>query len=430
MLKRVPARQSSEFAIEGTKAHEVLQVALENGCRNAKQAHEEFSTYFYEELDSGDNQFYFAVQVALNHIYAIIDANPDAVMWIETYVNPPTPNAPGEAAGYCDVCIWLPGAFELHVIDYKHGAGVAKDVQGNPQPLLYAGGFLFEERAMIDANAVGEVVLTIIQPRAFHKDGPIREHVVTPNDVWEYLQQYNAVIGEAEKPDAPLTPGVTQCRFCDAATVCPAREAQALAPLAVAGAALQDYTGLRNFTVPLVSDLTLDRLATIRKHAPVLRRWLDDVENYCYELARAGHSIPGAKLVEAAPKRRYYGDPKDVARKLAAMIGAGDATEAMNAYDSIMQRYPVLNAIFSQRLIPLTHAEKLVVEAYRQRVGRGKKKKAAENANHDFAYLTLKESSGSVTLVDEDDERPAVNKATSAFSQITGVLALNSQEQT
>ena len=78
LLKRVPARPSSVYAIEGTNAHDVLEAALQNKVRDARVAHLEWSTLFAEELDDGENHFYFAVQVALDHVYAILDENPDA----------------------------------------------------------------------------------------------------------------------------------------------------------------------------------------------------------------------------------------------------------------------------------------------------------------------------------------------------------------
>jgi hypothetical protein len=55
--------------------------------------------------------------------------------------------------------------------------------------------------------------------------------------------------------------------------------------------------------------------------------------------------------------------------------------------------------MFRPHLVPLTTAEKLVVEAYKKRAGRGQKKKAAEDARQSFAFLTLKETSGTLTLV-------------------------------
>ena len=109
--------------------------------------------------------------------------------------------------------------------------------------------------------------------------------------------------------------------------------------------------------------------------------------------------------METQARRQWYGTEDEAAKKLAAMLGETDVEK-----------------VFTKKLVPITTAEKLVVEAYKKRVGRGRKKKAAEEARQAFAYLTLKQSSGNLVLVDEDDPRPAVNRAQNTFGQIAGAL--------
>lgn len=402
LLRRVPARPTSHYAVEGTNAHDVLEAALRNNVRDAREAHENWSSLFFEELDDGSNEFYMSVQIALDHIYSILDEYADAQIWIERFVDPPLDAAPGQAGGYCDVAIYVPSIRTLFIIDYKHGAGVAKAVKGNKQVTQYAAGFLYEDDAVVDPATVDTVVLTIVQPRAFHEDGIIREYDITPYEVWEYLQELEEVVAECQAPDAPLTPGEDQCRFCDARTLCPAREAAALT---VASAAFKQIEHVRQPDLPVPSSLDMNRLAQIRFHAPTLRKWLDDVDKHCEELARSGFVVPGAKLVETQARRQWYGTEDEAAKKLAAMLGETDVEK-----------------VFTKKLVPITTAEKLVVEAYKKRVGRGRKKKAAEEARQAFAYLTLKQSSGNLVLVDEDDPRPAVNRAQNTFGQIAGAL--------
>lgn len=418
LLKRVPARPTSPYAQEGTDAHTILEAALNAQCRDAQEAHD-FLTSLPHTLDDGQNEFYLSIQIALDHIYSILDAHPDATMWVERFVDPPLTAAPGEAGGYCDVAILVPSLRALFVIDYKHGAGVAKAVRGNNQPMQYAAGFLYEDNAVVDPADIDTVILCIVQPRAFHEDGIIREHEVTPYEVWEYLEELEDVVLDCEREDAALTPGEDQCRFCDARTLCPAREAMALQ---VASSTFTQIAHVNAPALPNPAAMDIERLARIRFHAPMLRKFLDDVDKHADELARGGHHVPGAKLVEAQAKRKYYGEDNDVARKLAAMLGERKADAAMAAYVQVIEQYPVLQRIFNQKIIPITSAEKLVVEEYKRRVGRGRKKKAAEEAKQAFAFLTLKQSSGKLVLVDEDDPRPAVNRAQNTFGQIAGAL--------
>lgn len=413
LLARVPARPSTEWSIEGTKAHEVLQAGLENGIRDAKEAHREYSTVFAEDLDDGENFFYRAVQAALDHVYGILDDYPDAVLYVERFVNPPSEVTPGETGGYCDIAIHVPSIRTLFIIDYKHGAGIAKDVKGNPQPMQYGAGFLYEDNAVVDPATVDMVVLTIVQPRAFHPDGIIREHEVTPYELYEYIAELDDVIEDCLKPDAPLTPddnGKTSdhCRFCDANTMCPARERKAISAVGTQFAAVTDVT--RN-KLPDLMTLDMERLVYISRMAPILKKFLDDVDGRIMELLRQGYSVPGKKLVEVQAKRQWWGSPEDVAAKAAALANCKP------------------DELYTMKLLPITQVEKVIVEAFKKRVGRGKKSQAAEDARRAFAFLTTKQSSGNLTMVDADDPRPAVQNAVSAFTQIDGALATSTETQ-
>lgn len=420
LLDRVPVRPSGPYAMEGTDAHTVFEAAIKYRVSSARVAHREYVPHLtHETLDTGSNDFYMAVQAAIDYVLSLLAEHPDALIWVEQYVEPPTPAAPGEAGGYADCIVWVPSTRTLYVIDYKHGVGVVKRAKSNRQAMQYAAGVLFEDNPRVDPNIVADVVTVIIQPRSFHADGDVREHSTPVFEIWDYLQELDEKIAESEGGFGVLNPGEMQCQFCDARTLCPAREAFGL-DLAVADT--ETIEEFKQSDLPAPTSLQMDKLARIRFHAPELRKWLKDVEDHCEELARSGHVVPGSKLVEAQAKRKYYGEDHDVARKLAAMLGERNAVEAMKAYEDVMQQYPVLERIFKHSIIPITSAEKLIVEEYKRRVGRGRKKNAAEEGRQAFAFLTLKQSSGNLVLVDEDDPRPAVNKAQNTFGQIVGAL--------
>lgn len=418
LLKRVPARPTTPYAQEGADAHAVLEAALNAHYRNARDAHKALPAP--PALSREDqNDFYNAIQVALDYIHAIFEEHVDAKMWVERFVNPPLIAAPGEAGGYCDVAVFVPDLRTLFVIDYKHGVGIAKKAEDNYQLMQYAAGFLYEDNAVVNPRNVDAVVLTVIQPRAFHQDGVVREQYVTPHRIWEYLEDLEEVVSECEREDAALTPGEEQCRFCDARTLCPAREAMALQ---VADSNFTQIQEVKAPALPDIDNIAIQKLAQIRFHAPMLRRFLDDVDKHVEELIREGHSVPGAKLVQAQARRTYYGSDEDIARQLAAMLGERNVDLAINEYNKLLEQYPVLEKIFNQKLVTITSAEKLVIEAYKKRVGRKNKKQAAEEAKQAFAFLTLKKPSETLVVVNEDDPRPAVNRAENTFHQIAGAI--------
>lgn len=413
LLKRTPPRPSSIYAQEGTDAHDVLEAGLRNRCKNATEAlaaSKHAGRVFKDKNE--EIEFKASINDAMNYVYDKIEEL--ELIWgvgsvevhIETEVNPPLASAPGQGAGYCDIALICRAARLIYIIDYKHGAGIAKAVIGNTQVSQYACGFLFDEIGIVDPADFDVVRLVIIQPRAFHPDGDIREYDTTPAALWDYLQELDDIIADCLREDAPLTPGVEQCRFCDARSTCPAAEAMAVSVASQTFQSIRDVSAPR---IPNAKQLDVYRLSYIAQMKPLLVGFLNAVDAEIEEQLRAGHDVPGFKLVEAKAKREWYSEDAknpeaDIARKLAALIGVPD-------YE-----------VYRVMLPTITDAEAMVKEAYKARAKVGKKKQAAEDGAKAMAFLTLKKSSGNLTVAPADDERPAVNVADKSFGQVSGLL--------
>lgn len=405
LLQRTPPRPTSKWAEEGTQAHNVLEYALRNSIERAADVLTlaDFA-YITFENDDKRKEFCASVDDALDYVFALLQEidllHGDAVLFVESEVHPPVSSAPGEASGFCDIAIYSASARRLWVMDYKHGAGIAKAVIGNSQVKQYACGFLFQDNSSVDPANVDTVTLVIIQPRAFHPDGDIRAYDTTPAALFDYLMELDAIIEDCQRPDAPLTPGEDQCRFCDARTTCPAAEAAALRSISTTFAAVRDVAEPR---LPDPKQLDVQRLAYIKQSRSLIVGWLDAVDKHIDELMRSGQEVPGFKMVQTRAEREWYGDDKEVISKLAGLIGCTD-------YELYRVKMPTI-----------TDAERMVVEAFKARVPRGRRKQAAEDAKQAMAFLTLKQSSGNVTVVPAEDPRPAVNKAQQTFGEIKGL---------
>lgn len=402
-IARTPPRLRTVYADEGTIAHEILEAGLNSGAQNAAEAID--ASIYFAEPERFDNNFRASINDALDYIWDKLEflqmMYGDAVLYVERYVDPPVASKPGEAGGYCDVCIYSAIGRILYVIDYKHGAGIAKAVIGNSQVKQYAAGFLFEENAAVNPAEIDEVVLVIIQPRAFHKDGDIREYRSNPAEMWAYLSELDDTITKCERPDAPLCPGTDQCRLCPAFTTCPAVERLGASTI------LPHLQNIRQVTEPILpapKNLDLARLAYIIQVKPFVMKWLNAVAAHAEELERGGTDVPGVKMVETHGQRKYYGEEEAIAKGIAELAGVP------------------LEQVYKRKLIGITEAEELIVEAFKSRVARNKRKKAAEDASQLFAFFTLKQPSGNLTLVPDDDPRPAVNKAQQTFQGISGLL--------
>lgn len=102
----------------------------------------------------------------------------------------------------------------LKIRDYKHGQGIAVEVKDNPQVLYYAWGVL---RAHPEIDRVD---LGIIQPRAFHPDGPVRTWSTTAEDLRVWAETVLRPAMQRAELDVDFLPG-SWCRFCPAKLVCP-----------------------------------------------------------------------------------------------------------------------------------------------------------------------------------------------------------------
>lgn len=436
-----PPRPSSSYALEGTRAHDLLEAALNAGGVTAKEAWALDDAFKNDPLDA---EMCAAVQDCIDYVNELIDLydiDGTAVVYPERTINVPTVNCPGEADGHADVVIWFPFYGVLYVIDYKHGAGVSVDVVENRQVQQYGGGAVFGGQGAYSQDDVREVVLAIVQPRAFHPDGPIREWSRTPAQIYDYLLDLDVQISVCEDPRAALVPGEAQCRWCDAAPLCPALEAKSLS---VTHHAFKDVKSVTAASLPEPSALPLERLVYIVQAQPLIKQWLDSVNECLLEHARAGAQVPGMKLVQAPPRRTWHGKPLDLARDMMRLLGKdsyykdcatelvdfvhqwGDVDLVAEKLQELIEGGTALDEVMPRKLLTITDAEKFLKAQYKARVKTRKaKNKAAQDATQALAFFTVKDTSGVTSLAPLDDPRPAYSPAQD-FAQVnvtsTGAL--------
>lgn len=207
--------------------------------------------------------------------------------------------------GTNDYSIFVEGEI-LIVIDYKHGRGKVVEAKNNPQLLYYALGAILE--ICKDRGTLPKIIRTVIvQPRAAHRDGPIREWDYTLDEVIAFSEELVAAAIRTEDPNAPLVPGESQCFFCNGkARPCPAvfERAQELA--------LQDFTDVGDEELVMVvgakTELTAsgielskamvektlsrhDMMLAVLKMAPVIDSWIRDIEAYAQHEHENGRPI-------------------------------------------------------------------------------------------------------------------------------------------
>ncbi len=196
---KMDASDDSEYAAEGTLAHETAAKCLTDRC----DAWELIADKVTAEMSE-------AVQVYLNTVRPLMDKA--AGVRIERKFH--RPDLHPQYYGTADLACYFQDDKTLDITDYKHGVGIVVEVDENPQLMYYAYGLL-------DAYPDTEwVKLRIVQPRGFHHDGPVREWQCSVDFLrsWAEVDLLPAM-REAEL-DNSLDAG-EWCRFCPAKLVCP-----------------------------------------------------------------------------------------------------------------------------------------------------------------------------------------------------------------
>jgi hypothetical protein len=286
--------ESSEFAEEGTLAHEVAEIYLKADLDIFDGA---------EAMDRiallSDSEFYSdgLCEFVTSHVDYIVAQytearriTPDAVILIEEKVD--LTHLIPDSFGTCDTIIIADGVLE--VIDLKYGLGIPVKAENNKQLMLYASGALEAFDLCYDIKTVR---LTISQPR------------LDSISSWELTTDELRTWGDQElKPLAAIAFEGTgeqvtgdHCQFCKAAPRCRARADEAKALLSKQFAdprLLQDFEVLELFAVS-------DNIGA----------WVKKLNAYVFNEAMSGKEWPGYKLVDGQ-NRRAWTDPAAVIAEL------------------------------------------------------------------------------------------------------------------
>lgn len=391
LARTVPPAPPTKWQEEGTAAHAELERRLLGGRHTREQAREG------------------AIGVAYDYVQNLLrSARREATQQREHRVYFPQRIVPrDECSGTLDIMVTA--GRRVWIIDYKHGAGEFVEAEENTQLMFYAWAALHDKLHLFD-----EITLAIIQPNSWQDGEPIREYKTDALELFDFSRRVIHAIEQAERLHAPLLPG-DHCKFCPAAPVCDARERDAIATMS--GASALSVREWQPADLPKPSDLDLGRLGQIVTKAPAIRAWLKTVEDYAEARALAGEiEVPGCKIVEAGARRKWLGDEDDIAAELVELID--DEGRVEWAETEAAQR------VWPRKLIGITEAERLVVEAATRGIDDPAGRRAAiAKAKEAFSALTTKESSGALSLVPLSDPRPPVNRAAKHFGgvQVIGV---------
>lgn len=353
----------SESAAEGTLAHKLAEIELQNFLRCNEPLREEQrkklmrSEYWSNSMDDYVEEY---VSEVIQRFFAIMEKDPATVLLLEQKLDLGK-LIPG-GFGYEDAVIV--GSHTVEVIDLKYGRNVAVSAIDNPQLRAYALGVYWELSCIYDIDTVA---MTIVQPR----NGGVSSETMTAKDLLTWAEKVRPQIELALQGKGDFAAG-SHCKFCRAAVRC---KALADYELEIAKKQFQDAS--------LLSD---EDISEILGRAEGLVSWVNKITDYALqEAVDNGRKWPGWKLVAGWSKRKL--SDEDKARKL---LKAAGYTE-----DQFLK---------PQEIKGFTDLEKLM----------GKKKLASVLDD------VIIKPPGKPKLAPESDKRPEWNAARNDFEDLDG----------
>ena len=311
---------TSEYAQEGTNAHFLI-----NHCIETKVNPEMVVDQDFIEPESG-TQFKATREMvdAIKHVFTLInnryEANVKAggkkfIVHSELKVFPLRLGR-FDIEGTTDVAIETDSYVEN--IDYKHGAGVAVEVQNNRQMQIYGVGTM-------DTLGTDELplVTTIVQPRAQHPDGIIRSVLYQPADIAVFTQEIAEAAARTDDPNAPFNPvdEPEVCGWCRGKATCKAIADKALeAAQAVFSDISQTNTSeIQQNVLREPKELSLEQVRMILENASLITGWVGAVQKFAKDQMLAGIDIPGFKLIAGRRSRKWDLSEEELEKLLRSM---------------------------------------------------------------------------------------------------------------
>ena len=388
---KYPEQESGEAAVDGTHSHTLLETCIKSGMDAALYVGQ--SLFDHEGQFKVDADRAARVQIAIDYIRNQ-SMNGMSKIISESKVDPAFLLGRSDLSGTVDIQII--GGNVLELIDYKDGMGIVS-AEGNMQLEQYAYGVLAGYKLPVNGTYPFDYVrMTIIQPKlALRGMNPITSHTVTRS----LLDNMGTIITQAaatDKPDAPLVPGESQCKFCRAKGSCSALASNVMKEVGIM------FQPVINQTLDVAqqsadkdpSTMDDDQIRQIMEAAPLMRQLLEGVEKEALRRLEAGQTIAGLKLVNGRGSRVWALSEEETADKLVKM--------------GIPK-----SAIYETKLVTPAKAEKLTWEK------KGEKVTLSERQLSRMEQEYVTKLAGKLTVVPESDSRPAViTNAAPMFSAV------------
>ena len=305
---------SNSYAREGTAAHELAAMVLEDVGAHAKD-------YIGKKIrydDHGEEVLWEVTPEMAEHVDDYVnfvrERAQGKILHVERKLGIGHITGEPNATGTSDVVIIDCDQEAIEVIDLKFGMGVRVDAENNEQMQFYALGALHEYDLIYDLSWV---TMIIHQPRLNH----VSEWHISTHE----LEQFGYVAAVKAKDvsvaithqgqldtwvDDYLNPGEKQCRFCKAKATCPALLADMSEIVSGSVASADDFAQFLPQTVDSQSGDNYLPMAMAK--VGMVEDWCKAVRAEVERRLLAGKQVDGYKLVEGRRGNRAWRDDAEV----------------------------------------------------------------------------------------------------------------------
>lgn len=292
-----PEPPESDAAAWGNEAHELARRMIESHARGGTQ--------YPERVD--DDEMWRTAEIYANHCKGLMQSTSvfgGEALGVEQRLDMPTVSR--EVWGTADFYIWHAQSRTLYVRDFKTGYLVVEP--DDPQLQLYAVGVASKLCLRGERFTVN---LGVVQPRAFHRLGPVRTVTIDGIDLITNVAAGLRTRAEANLARDGQAQAGPHCRNCIARSRCPAAIA--------AGPELLNVVAEGVPTEPTPAELgTL--LSWTKRAIKHLEQMAKAYEGEIEAHLRSGAIVPGWSL-EPSQGRKDWTVPRDQVLQLGKLFG-------------------------------------------------------------------------------------------------------------
>jgi hypothetical protein len=290
-----PEDTESEEAREGTAAHWALSEMLNEQVIAVGQIAPNGVTLTAEMVDGAEMAYDYLCRELKPFGMLPRQGQIEKKVTMERRIHP-------QSFGTPDFYAWLTPK-RLLIADYKFGRR-AVDAARNRQLIDYFAGICPPDDSGI------EVIFSIIQPRSFHIDGPIRRWVTAADELRAEVNQSAHSCNLALRPEPPFAVG-PECRDCRARHACPKLQAAAIEACEMA-----TYTPPVNLTPQAIAR----EYRTLSRYSGLLKARLSGLEEQALALVASGAPLPGLRVERGRGVLRWKA-AADQVLAIGAMLG-------------------------------------------------------------------------------------------------------------